>query len=100
MVEQRSSLYRLLEGEDQVGSDAAAAHLRTGSSGDQSTNGACRCKRLAFGEHVPDGGRQLAGELDACDRRPTLTTQPAPGALVVTPVAGMAGGVGGGGGDV
>src|SRR6266545_7581490 len=78
------------------GGSVRLAHLRFGSSGDQSLcGGPCRHEWLVAGEHVPDGLGELAGDLNPGDLGAALLAQPAPGRLVVVAVAGVAGGVGG-----
>ena len=66
-----------------------------GRLGDQTGRGASRSERLSAREHVPDRGRQLAGELDPGDLAAPLLAEPARGALVAARVARMAGGMGG-----
>jgi hypothetical protein len=53
-------------------------------------------ERFTFGEHVPDGLGDLAGDFDAGDFLAALAAETGDGALVVLGVAGMARRVGGG----
>jgi hypothetical protein len=63
-------------GEDQVGSDAPAAHLRRGSSSDQSGNGGpAGSEGFVLAEHVPDRGGELAGKLDPGNLAATLAAE-------------------------
>src|SRR5215211_978478 len=91
-----SSLYRLLDGEEQVDGRLRLAQFRQGSSGDQSAGrGPCRSEWLLTGEHVPDGLGELAGNLHPGDPGAPLLAEPLLGALVVVAVARMLGGVDG-----
>ena len=95
-VERRSSLYCLLFGEDEA--DwllAPVAQFPRGSSGGQGGWGACRGEGLVAGQHVPDRGCEVAGELDLGDFRAALFAEPLLGALVAVAVGGVFAGVGG-----
>src|SRR5450759_1967521 len=82
-------------GEDQVGSDAPAAHLSRGSSSDQRARGGpAGSERLVLREHVPDRGGELAGTLDPGDLAAALATAALLCVLVPLAIGGMASGVG------
>jgi hypothetical protein len=52
-------------------------------------------ERLVLGEHVPDGGGELAGKLDPGDLRSALAAEALLRVFVPFAIGGMAGGVGG-----
>jgi hypothetical protein len=67
-----------------------------GRRSDQSTRGGpAGIKGLALGEHVPDGGGELAGDLDPGNLAAPLAAEASLGVLVPLAVDGVTGGVGG-----
>ena len=67
-----------------------------GRRSDQSTRGGpAGIKGLALGEHVPDGGGELAGDLDPGNLRSALTAEALLGVLVPVAIRRVPGGVGG-----
>ena len=89
VVEWVSSLYRLLDGKDQVGLETPAVHLSKGPSCGQGNRGTCRSEGLLLDEHVPDGFGELAGDLDAGDLGAALLAETGFGSLVVVAVGGV-----------
>src|SRR5450759_3698208 len=72
-------------------------NLRRGSSSDQRARGGpAGSEGFVLREHVPDGGAELAGELDPGDLRPALAAEPLLRVFVPLAIGGMPGGVGGG----
>src|SRR5437879_1094426 len=93
-VEQRSSLYRLLGWEDQVGWEprfrwriSLRAVRRPG------VRGTCRGEGLVAGEHVPDRFGESAGEVDLGDLGAALFAEPLFCVLVAVAVERVAAGV-------
>ena len=81
---------------DKVGWEAApAAQFDTGSSSDQQDSGAYRGERFVLREDMPDGFRELAGDVYPGDLGATLAAQAFLVALVAIPVADITGGMGG-----
>ena len=58
------------------------AQFQDGLSGSQTKSGACRSEGLVAGQHVPDRGRELAGEVDLRDLGAALAAVAALDALV------------------
>ena len=67
-----------------------------GSSSDQAHSGACRSEGSVLHADVPDGLGELAGQVDACDLRPALATEPPLRPLAPLSIVSVAGGVDGG----
>ena len=85
-----------VEGQGLVGGCAGGPIPYRGRQATSGDSGACRGERFVLGEDVPDGFGELAGDVDAGNLGAALAAEAVLVPLVAIPIAGIAGGVGGG----
>src|SRR3954447_14200375 len=77
-------------GSGDMGGSRSGSASPKGPSGGQTKSGACRSEGLIAGEHVPDGFREPAGDVDLGDLGAALAAESALGVLVALGVGGVA----------